>query len=246
MLLVAERLAVRVTGALGQAGVPCFLLKGLAAARALYDDPLDRPFGDIDVFVPWPRLRQARAVLRAAGLDETVYGSSHASVFRGRGFGPDVDLQGWVGFPLVPRGGFEAIARAVVPYPSPFGALPLPDAATLACVSALFAVRERLRPGASALLSDVAAGRARVGDAALRARAAELGLARVLAICVDALSGHRSRWIDAIELLDALSPKVMSAAPALLVSPAWLASASFTLGAASLTRDYLLRAREGR
>jgi hypothetical protein len=63
----AERAAVEASAALWAAGLAHVVIKGLAASHVLYDDPLARPFGDVDVFVSWRSLPAARRALAAAG-----------------------------------------------------------------------------------------------------------------------------------------------------------------------------------
>jgi hypothetical protein len=63
-----ERRSVQLLGVLDAAGVPTRLLKGSAFAHLDYPDPALRPFADIDVLVPGPRLDRAVAVLAEHGF----------------------------------------------------------------------------------------------------------------------------------------------------------------------------------
>jgi hypothetical protein len=63
-----ERLALRVTASLADAGVRAAVLKGTAIAHACYPDPTLRPFGDLDLLVSSADWTTADRVLRDRGL----------------------------------------------------------------------------------------------------------------------------------------------------------------------------------
>lgn len=59
----AERVALVARDALGRAGIPTRVLKGVALAHTAYPDPAWRVYGDVDVLVPHDRLHAAATVL---------------------------------------------------------------------------------------------------------------------------------------------------------------------------------------
>lgn len=64
--LVAE--GAGLAARLEAAGIPCLCLRGPFAAAALYPDPADRPFRDLDLLIPREHARKALHVFRAAGF----------------------------------------------------------------------------------------------------------------------------------------------------------------------------------
>ena len=70
--LSLEALAARLRAMLEAAGIPHRIVKGAAFAGALYPEPSDRPYTDIDIVVPPEALEAASAVMSAAGLVMTV------------------------------------------------------------------------------------------------------------------------------------------------------------------------------
>ncbi len=64
--MVTERRLASVLEALRAASVPALVLKG-AAIAAWYPDPALRPYGDLDVLVPWTQLDEAVEALQALG-----------------------------------------------------------------------------------------------------------------------------------------------------------------------------------
>ena len=52
---------------LESAGIPCLCLRGPFAAAALYPDPADRPFRDLDLLVPREHARRALRIFQEAG-----------------------------------------------------------------------------------------------------------------------------------------------------------------------------------
>lgn len=56
---------------LHDAGIPCLVLKGAALAQTWYGDRTQRPFVDIDLFLPVHEISRARAVLLRAGYRES-------------------------------------------------------------------------------------------------------------------------------------------------------------------------------
>jgi hypothetical protein len=58
-----EQLVLRVASALEEAGIPFRVLKGIALAHAVYDDPAWRVFGDADILVHPGRFSEAVAML---------------------------------------------------------------------------------------------------------------------------------------------------------------------------------------
>lgn len=70
-LLVDTRLreaAATFFGALAEAGIAAAPIKGVVTSVALYDDPLERPFGDVDVLVGRRDLARVTALARARGF----------------------------------------------------------------------------------------------------------------------------------------------------------------------------------
>jgi hypothetical protein len=249
---LAERAASEASAALGAAGVAHVVIKGLAASHVLYDDPLERPFRDVDVFVGWRSLPRALGALAAAGMREVARSRSlHSVVFRPLVTGgPDVDLQGWLGYPLVPRGGVAALCARARTVAGRGGRFPALDALDAGCVSALYAVRERLRPEAAALLADVRRAHARGGEGPLRRRARELGLGAFVDVALAEL-GLRSDAAPrgarrALPWLDRRVPKAMSALPALLARPAPRALASFASSSLVLGAEHAWRQARAR
>lgn len=68
--LRVERLLLDAVDVLDRAGIPSRVLKGVALAHTVYDDPSERVFGDVDLLVPGDHLTRASEVL-AAALDGT-------------------------------------------------------------------------------------------------------------------------------------------------------------------------------
>lgn len=245
---LAERAAAEASSALRAGGVAHVVIKGLAASHVLYDEPLERPFRDVDIFVGWGSLPRARRALEAGGLRESAeLRSLHTSVFRPRvRGGPDVDLQGWLGYALLPRGGVAALcARATIIECRGGGRFPALDALDAGCVSALYAVRERLRPEAAALLTDVRRAAVLGGAGPLARRAIELGLGAFVDVALSALDlspdPAAARKARALPWLDRRAPRAMSALPALLASPAPRALAAFASSALALGAEHVGR-----
>lgn len=245
MHALAERAAAEASAALRAGGVAHVVIKGLAASHTLYDDPLERPFRDVDLFVGWGSLPRARRALEAAGLGESAgLRSLHTSVFRPRApGGPDIDVQGWLGYALLPRGGVAALcARATIIKARGGGRFPALDALDAGCVSALYAVRERLRPEAKSLLADVERATMLGGEGPLARRADELGLRAFVDVALSALGlspdPAAARRAQALPWLDRRAPRAMSALPALLAGPSPRALASFASSALVLGAEH--------
>lgn len=68
LAIAIERLALDVTGFLGEGGVRAVVLKGSAIAHTCYPDPTMRPFGDLDLLVSSSDWDRADDLLRAHGL----------------------------------------------------------------------------------------------------------------------------------------------------------------------------------
>jgi hypothetical protein len=68
---VQERETRRLAEALAQAGVEGILLKGGDIRHRLYDDPVSRPMGDVDILISPADLDRARAVLKGRGYPLT-------------------------------------------------------------------------------------------------------------------------------------------------------------------------------
>lgn len=73
--LAYESTVAEVIDALEQRGVSVLLLKGLAFARWLYDDPDERPAGDIDLLIPQEHFRAAEPALLELGFQAHPLGS---------------------------------------------------------------------------------------------------------------------------------------------------------------------------
>jgi hypothetical protein len=249
-LLAGQRTAVLACHALSGAGISHAVIKGLATALTLHHDPLARPFRDVDLYVAWPDLARARRALLASGFREVGLSNAHAAVLASPLAGaPDLDLHGWLGYPLVPRGGAQALLSRAVWLPVQGGRIAVAASLDLACLSALFAVRDRLGPSTSALLGDVRIAAEKHGRDALSARARELGLERVTRMAIEARiardRGDVSAWARRLDALDRRYPRVLTAATALLLDGGRGVPA-FGLSAAILSAETVVRrARRG-
>jgi hypothetical protein len=67
--VLIDRIAAEVVSAFRARGVDCFLLKGASFARWLYDEPAERPYGDIDLLVAPEGWSTARETLRTLGFE---------------------------------------------------------------------------------------------------------------------------------------------------------------------------------
>jgi hypothetical protein len=85
----------RAAAALIRAGVPIVPVKGIALARWLYADAMDRPMADVDLFVPSRSWNQARAALIESG--EVLYDTRELRELTVRVDGVPVELHGEVG-----------------------------------------------------------------------------------------------------------------------------------------------------
>lgn len=66
--LLRRRETIKLLGVLGQEpAIPVMLLKGMALAATLYDDPATRPMNDVDVLIPAARIAEASRRLRRHG-----------------------------------------------------------------------------------------------------------------------------------------------------------------------------------
>ena len=240
--LLAEEVAFRASRALEGEGVRHLVVKGLAAAKLLRDDPLERPFADVDVLVAWRDQRRAGRALARAGFARGPIATTHSTVWAAPlRDAPDVDLQGWLGYALVPAGGFDALFSTRVALDTRKGDVPAASPLDLGIVSAIHAVRDRLRSGTRTLLDDVAQAERRFGEDALRRRSIELAVERIVAIAADAARGRIGIAARALRRGDAVAPRVFSAAPALLVDGAARGAASFVTTASVLAIEHLAR-----
>lgn len=237
-LALAEQTALRASRALAAAGIEHVFIKGLPVALTLRPE---RGFRDVDLLVHWKLFPVARRVLIEAGFRAgnrhqlTLHSAALGSPLRAA---PDLDLQAWLGYPLLPDGGLAALMHGVRWVKVGDGAIPVPRPADLACISALFAVRERLRPESKPLLDDLARGVSIHGADAIQTRARELGLARFTEVALDPLY---NRWAIRVRNADARWPRAMSALPALLADRPWRAAASFLISAFLLAFEHLWR-----
>lgn len=235
-MALAEQSALRASRALAAAGIEHVFIKGLAVALTLRSD---RGFRDVDLLVSWRDFPQARRVLVAEGFREgkgqrTLHSSAMGAPLRAS---PDLDLQAWLGYPLLPRGGFGALLRGARWIKAGDGSIPVPSELDLGCMAALYAVRERFRPEAAPLLEDLRRCVALHGADALMLRARELGLTRYVEVALDPLYHP---WADRLRRLDARFPRALSALPALLAD-GWRGLASFLVAAALLAFEHLAR-----
>jgi hypothetical protein len=96
--LTLDNALVEIVVALAARRVRPLLLKGPAFARWLYDDPRERPYGDIDLLVAPDEYLEARAVLAELGYQPVVEGKHpvelcHAELWGRPGLVPvDVEL----------------------------------------------------------------------------------------------------------------------------------------------------------
>lgn len=235
-LALAEQTAVRASRALTAAGIEHVFLKGLPVALTLRPE---RGFRDVDVLVAWRDMPLARRVLLADGFrlgkgQSTLHSAALGSPVRAS---PDLDLQGWLGYPLLPRGGFGALLRSARWVKAGDGSIPVPSELDLGCMAALYAVRDRFRPETRATLDDLKKVADEHGADVLALRARELGLERYLELALDPLYHP---WAARLRALDARFPKLLSALPALLAS-GWRGLASFLVAAALLAAEHALR-----
>ncbi len=212
-LSLAEQTALRASTVLSAAGIEHVVVKGLAVALTLRPE---RMFRDVDLIVSWRDFWPAQRLLREAGFrasptQTTLHSAALGSPLRAS---PDLDLQGWLGYPLLPLGGLGALMRDARWVPAGKGSLPIPSTLDLGCLSALYAVRDRLRPETSALLDDLRRAVALHGQDVVEARARELGLARHVAMALDPIYHP---WSIRLRDLDARYPRAMTALPAVLV-----------------------------
>ena len=63
-----EHMLLQAVGALDRAGIDSRVLKGVALAHTVYDDPASRVFGDVDLLVPGHELSRAAGALEASHL----------------------------------------------------------------------------------------------------------------------------------------------------------------------------------
>jgi len=101
---VARQLAlasatVEVLDAMARAGIRTVMLKGAAIATRLYDDPSERPAGDVDLLVEPNNSEPAARVLEELGFHDSLRGAraderpAHSATFRRSGSLPaEVDL----------------------------------------------------------------------------------------------------------------------------------------------------------
>ncbi len=75
--LLLEDAAGQVAQVLGSCGIPWLPLKGFDLMSRVYDDPTDRPLGDLDLLIRPGDLDAARAALRDAGW-QALEGGPHA------------------------------------------------------------------------------------------------------------------------------------------------------------------------
>lgn len=235
-MALAEQTAMRASRALTAAGVEHVFIKGVAIA--LSGRP-DRGFRDIDLLVDWRDFPLARRALLAEGFragkgQSTSHSAAMGSPLRAS---PDLDLQGWLGYPLLPRGGFAALLRSARWVKAADGTIPVPGELDMACMAALYAVRDRLRPEAKNSLADLRVIERQHGADVLRLRARELGLSTYLDV---ALAPDTHPWAARLKSLDARFPKILSALPALLAG-GLRGLASFVVAAALLAAEHLSR-----
>lgn len=235
-MALAEQTALRASRVLSAAGIEHVFIKGLAVALTLR---ADRGFRDVDLLVSWRDFPLARRILLAEGFREgkgqrTLHSSAMGSPLRAS---PDLDLQAWLGYPLLPRGGFEALCRGARWVKAGDGSIPVPSELDLGCMAALYAVRDRFRPEAAPLLEDLRRCSELYGADVLALRARELGLSRYMEVAQDPLYHP---WAGRLKRLDARFPRLLSAFPALLAD-GWRGLASFCLAALLLAFEHLAR-----
>jgi len=235
-LTLAEQTALRASRALAAAGIEHLFIKGLAVVHTVRPD---RGFRDVDLLVRWRDFPAARRALRADGFREgkgqqTLHSSAMGSPVRAS---PDLDLQAWLGYPLLPRGGFEALLRGARWVKAGDGSIPVPCDLDIGCMAALYAVRERFRPEARPLLDDLNRVVALYGADVVALKARELGIERHVELALDPLYHP---WVARLKALDAKFPKMLSALPA-LVTGGLRGFASFMIAAVLLGLGHLAR-----
>ncbi len=88
---VLEAIAAEAIAALGGAGIPVAVIKGIAHARTLYDHPGERPMTDVDLLVPATRFADAGRALAGLGLRaRPAPRRAHAVTYQGRA--AEIDL----------------------------------------------------------------------------------------------------------------------------------------------------------
>jgi len=235
-LSLAEQTALRASQTLSAAGIEHVIVKGLAVALTLRPE---RTFRDVDLIVSWADFWPARRLLREAGFrsspgQTTLHSAALGSPLRAS---PDLDLQGWLGYPLLPRGGLVALLRDARWVPAGAGSIPVPGAIDLACLAALYAVRDRLRPETAPLIADLRRVLALHGAEPVEARARELGLERYVAMALDPIYHP---WSARLRALDERYPRAMSALPAALAG-GWRGLVSALIAVVLLAAEHAVR-----
>lgn len=235
-MALAEQTALRASRALSAAGINHLFIKGIAVALTLREE---RGFRDVDLLVSWRDFPLARRVLVAEGFREgkglqTLHSSAMGSPLRAS---PDLDLQAWLGYPLLPRGGFEALCEKARWTKIGDGSIPIPSELDLGCMAALYAVRDRFRPETAPSLEDLRRCADLYGADVLTLRARELGLTRYVEVAFDPIYHP---WSHRLRRWDERFPRVLSALPAILAD-GWRGPASFLVAALLLALEHVTR-----
>lgn len=220
---LGRELMTRAARELRAAGIPFLVIKGMASAAMLYDDPLERPYSDVDVLVRWRDVARAWTALGRAGWDRKLVSSHLFEARHPRVPAIELDGQGHAGFPFLPRGGLSALLEdsetfvlRAHPNAESFAALPTAGRDAMPAVLAMFVVRDIAAgwgPGTPG--QDLPRAMDRVSSPeAMWKRAAELGLDRTLLAAVDSVcperrpAGPEPKWLPSWRRASRKAPSV--------------------------------------
>jgi len=245
---LARETVSHAASALRSAGIPFLVIKGMASAALLYDDPLQRPYSDVDVLVRWRDVARAWAALGRAGWDRKLVSSHLFEASHPRVPAIQLDGQGHAGFPLAPRGGVSALLQDSETFvlrahanAESFVALPTAGRDAMPAVLAMFVVRDIASGyGGAEPERDLprAIDRASSQDAMWK-RAEELGLDRALLAAIDSVcperlpDGPRPWWLPVWRNASKTAPSVRTVGQrrARLLGTALLAGGARSMGA---------------
>lgn len=245
---LGRELITRAARELRAAGIPFLVIKGMASAAVLYDDPLQRPYSDVDLLVRWRDVARAWTALGRAGWDRRLVSSHLFEARHPRVPAMQVDGQGHAGFPLIPRGGLKALLEdsetfvlRAHPNAEAFVALPTAGRDAMPAMLAMFVVRDIAAgwgPGTPGEDLPRAIDRASSPDAMWK-RAAELGLDRALLAAIDSVCPERMPgglepwWLASWRKASRAAPSVRTVGQrrVRLLGTAWMVGGPASMGA---------------